>query len=288
MERKKKEYLSKMELSLDRTVGLEIEGYMKKNPRKVIQEGGIDYCQIKHDGSLYNSGWHDGYGLYGCEIVTEPLNDLFVLKEVFEDITSHGWSASGRAGLHIHVDISDFTFKDKLKCASFAKSIEDIMFLFVRNRRYNNRYCHMMSKGWSDLESDDIQDVGINRFLESKSLHSIRENEFNVDRYNWINIFASHYPTIEFRLFHPIRHAKDGIKFSYLVHNFIDLVKNSTFSQLKFISESIHQESTVEAKASKFLEALDIPFELPVISMKARQVIEVVHYTKRIMEMQSV
>ncbi|RPK20136.1 amidoligase family protein [Paenibacillus xylanexedens] len=274
MPRRRRVPLNYGELMLNRTVGLEIEGYMKKSPRNLS----IENCSIKRDGSLSNYWWSDDGRMYGVEVVTKPLDSLTPLGEIFEQILEQGWSASGRASLHVHVDAQDFTFQDRLKLAQFAKCVEDVMFLFVKNRRYNNQYCRLMPNGYKDVLSIE----GIEKVQDYRSLidhaQSIRGHssslQLTLNRYQWANIFKSHYNTIEFRLFHPIRKAEDGAKFAYLVHNFVNLVKSSSHEQLAFIAQSIQQESNIELKAKKLLDSLGIDFELPIINERAKESLE--------------
>jgi hypothetical protein len=272
MPRKRKERFDYSSLQLSRTVGLEIEGYMRTNPRTVIREGGIPYCDIKRDGSLRNYHWSDDHGMYGVEIVTEPLRELAPLKTVFENILRRGWLASGRAGLHIHVDASDFTFRDKLKFVKFAKSIEDVMFLFVKNRRYNNRYCRMIPQGLV-IVAEDSRFNCAESYSNMLYLISNRAPQFfsaaHMDRYHWLNIFNSSHNTIEFRLFHPIRSAEDGAMFAYLVHNLVTTVKNASQAQLDFIAQSVDEESNIQLKARKFLDSIGVPYDIPIINDRA-------------------
>lgn len=270
---KKQERFNYFSLQLNRTVGLEVEGYMRTNPRTVINAGGIPYCEIKRDGSLSNSNWWNDGGMYGVEIVTEPLSQLEPLKTVFDSITSRGWSAMGRAGLHIHVDARDYTFQDKLKFVKFAKRIEDVVFLFVKNRRYNNRYCQMIPQGLITAANQERYTRGIDNYSDflsrvARTSYSAY-NEAYMDRYHWLNIFNSSHRTIEFRMFHPIRSAEDGAMFAYFVHNLVNTVKNSTQAQLDFIAQSIEEQSNVFAKARMLLEAIGVPYDIPVVSERA-------------------
>jgi hypothetical protein len=90
-----------------------------------------------------------------------------------------------------------------------------------------------------------------------------------VDRYQWLNIFNSSHNTIEFRLFHPIRSAEDGAMFAYFVHNLVNTVKNCTPEQLAFIAQSVEDESNIKLKASKLLDAIGVPYEIPIVGEKA-------------------
>jgi hypothetical protein len=270
---KRRKKLDLSSLYLNRTVGLELEGYLRTNPRTVIDDGGIPHCDIRRDGSLFNSNWRNSSSTYGVEVVTDPLSDLEPLEEILKEITSYGWSASGRASLHVHVDTSDFTMQDKLKAAYFGKKVEDVMMLFTKNRRYDNRYCRLLPNFFEKLiyeqigESDTRDIYTLYRYIE-RTKSSTQANNY-LDRYRWINIFNSSNPTIEFRMFHPIRTAEDGGKFAYLVHNFVNVVKHSSIEQLEFIAESIEEEPDIQLKARKLLDSLGIPYELPILNQRA-------------------
>ena len=257
-------------VKLNRTVGLEIEGYMKESPNCLIADGGISGCSIRRDGSLANSNWGiPGSRSYGVEIVTSPLDRLDSLEEVFDKITERGWSASGRAGLHIHVDATDFRFRDRLKLAHFAKRVEDVMLLFVKTQRYDGDYCKLLSPLYLMTMNDERFD-SVSSMSTLKDLHNRYNNTHLPNtRYLWANIFSSHHPTIEFRMFHPIRSAEHGAKFAILVHNFVELVKTASHEQLEFIADSIDNEYEIEKKASMLLEALNIDFKLRILNRPA-------------------
>jgi hypothetical protein len=271
-------------LTINRTVGLEIEGYMRDFPRGLT----IRNAFIKYDGSLNNAGWHDHSRPYGVEIATDPLSRIAALDETFADIKSHRWTVGrGSAGLHIHVDTSDFTLRDKVKAAYFAKRVEDVMFLFVKNGRYRNEYCHLMSEGFIKIvEAIPLENTIWNVFrnFHSALLHyrmteqisGRRDNNIHIDfgRYNWLNVFSTHYPTIEFRMFNAISNEIQGKQYAVLAHNFIETVKNCTVGQLQFIANTIDAEPDIKTKGELLLSSLQVPFELPIIGLKAVQAIE--------------
>lgn len=272
-------------LPISRTVGLEIEGYMRDYPEQVA----IKFAKIKNDGSLVNAWWYDRGRPYGVEVATDPLARLTQVNDVFIDIKKHGWSIGrGTAGLHIHVDASDFSLRDKVRTAYFAKRIEDVMFLFVKPYRYKSRYCHLLSAGWNGMMEavpyhqtiwDVFRDIysATNHYslvVKFGQCENKTYRQIDIARYNWINVFSSKYPTIEFRLFNAIKDEIQGKQFAVLAYNFIETAKNCSFEHLMFIADSIEAEPDIKKKAEMLLTALNVPFTLPIIGTRAAQAIE--------------
>jgi hypothetical protein len=70
-------------------------------------------------------------------------------------------------------------------------------------------------------------------------------------------------------MFHPIRSAEEGAKFAYLVHQLVNLVKNTSLEQLEFIASRIEQEKSIKHKAKLLLQALNVPYALPLLNQRA-------------------
>lgn len=264
-------------IELNRTVGIEIEGY-SKDARNIINKG-VRHSSLKRDASLGNSyGWDVDYNrAVGLEVVSKPLSQLDLFDDIFEDIKSHKWNVGrGRAGTHIHVDAIDFTVEDKVKMAFFMEKLDEVMFLMVKPYRRSkgggrNAYCRPLDTGWKKL-LDKFKEHSISGYNDiTRAIHAMVQREYqatdrlirtpNFNRYNFINIFnTSTGRTIEFRLFHSIRDSKDAKKFSMIAYSLVELVKNSTVEQLEFIASQINESDSSEKMVENLAYAIGLEF----------------------------
>lgn len=250
----KKNYLKGIVLS--RTVGVEVEGYTADF--RNMREHGVRHSQLKRDGSLTGTR----YGVQGIEVVTQPINQLDLLDDVFDDITSYKWNCGrGTAGTHIHVDANDYKIEDRLKMAIFMNMIEKAMFLLVKKYRWSrrsygrNQYCQSIQSGWKDVLKKLDEGYADLNWRQYKKLGNLmyeisnfrRDRGYfstpNTTRYQFVNIWSSSHDTIEFRIFHAIRDSKECKKFALLAYSLVEIVKNSTLEHLEYIADVIINQS---------------------------------------------
>jgi predicted transposase YbfD/YdcC len=260
-------------IELGRTVGVEIEGYT--GMYQTMTDNNIRHSQMKYDGSL--GSLMNGQGI---EVVTAPIKQLDLLDEVFEDIVKYKWNVGrGRAGTHIHVDAHDYNVLDRIKMAVFMGAVEKAMFLMVKKTRWSrdgrdynrNYYCRPISTGWKELLKklqEEYSDFDITRYKNIGPLHydivSSRRQMLrypNTIRYQFVNIWSSSHDTIEFRLFHSIRTAKDAKLFSLIAYHIVEVVKNSTLEHLEYLADVIMNQSTdANDMMVKFSQAIGLEF----------------------------
>lgn len=284
---------------LNRTVGLELEGYVNENPNN-FSVLGMDW----HVDESLNHSYHDGCdcydecdcdsdeGIYGVEYNTPPISDTEEIDKIYVELAKHGWSVDNKAGLHIHVDSSDFNIEEKAKLLRFGIGLEHIMYAIVEAYRSGNDYCAPMHKGWRhlfrnklgveiDWESlNALEDTGetqyawhSNKHRQYNALQSFLSNNRNsihpnvrdiwTGRYQWLNGMTEH-NTVEFRLFSATDDVETAQRFALIAHNIVETVKYSTIEQLNFIIKSTYEQHSVEDMISTLmtsigLEGLDVP-----------------------------
>jgi hypothetical protein len=265
----KKDYLKG--IVLNRTIGVEVEGY--SGDYRNMRNDGIRHSNLKYDGSLTGGR----YGVQGVEVVTKPINNLDLLDEVFEDITAYKWSIGrGTAGTHIHVDSNDYKLEDKLKMAIFMNLIELPMFLLVKKYRWSrrkygrNQYCRPIQDGWKQVLKrldENYSDINWRQYKKLGNLIYDLSNRSdrryfstpNTTRYQFVNIWSSSHDTIEFRIFHAIRDAKEAKKFALLAYSLVEIVKHSTLEHLEYIADVIMNKSTsAEDMVKKLTESVGL------------------------------
>jgi hypothetical protein len=270
--RMKKDLLKGIELG--RTIGVEVEGYT--GMYRSMVNNGVRHSSTKYDGSLGQSR-----ASQGIEVVTKPIKQLDLLDEVFEDITKYQWNVGrGKAGTHVHVDARDYNVLDRIKMAVFMNLIEKAMFLMVKKSRWSrnsygrNTYCRPVSGGWKDLLNKlntDYPEFDITKYgnigplqydiINKRNLNYNRLITPNTIRYQFVNIWSSSHNTIEFRIFHAIRSAKDAKLFSLMAYHLVEIVKHSTLEHLEYLADEIMNQSTsAENMLERFSQAIGLDF----------------------------
>lgn len=295
-------------LKVNRTVGVEMEGYIDTNPHNAS----IPMVDKKEDGSLRNSYWddededdeeydddgcyceycrpsRDSYDDYGVELATECLTDLSDLYTIYAAMEKYGWHVDEQAGTHVHVDISDFSQEEKAKLLRFGKGIENIIYLFVQDSRYNNDYAEMLDEKWRKIfrKSGPYATVDwerVNTEVDARNTGRGARNYYgslpnwlsrngfpypNTDKYQWMNVYSTNYPTVEFRIFNAIESADQVVTFALMAHNIVELVKNSTIKQLNFLIRRMYEVATPEEAAERFCQAINLGFVPPMLGQGA-------------------
>jgi hypothetical protein len=260
-------------LKVNRTLGFEIE---------CGTETEYDEMTVRHSECGYDGSVECGYS--STEVRTDPIKDLNLLKEVYEDIHTYDMDVDNSCGLHIHVDKSDYTVKDTAKLLRFGKGIERLMYGLVDNSRcdWNDschkhsepyyEYCrsihyswrHIFKKEWLDGETIPFDsfyhiDNMISWVNTKKNFRRSSSKMWN-GKYQWLNCRTS-YPTVEFRIFHATTDYKETQRFGMLAYHIVETVKNSTVRQLNFIINSIHQATSVEEMYDKLFDSIGLAHE---------------------------
>lgn len=150
---------------------------------------------VKFDGSVSGDG---------LELNTMPAKggvfhkQMDLLKSSFKKIHS---AANTTCGLHIHVDVRDFTGTELFKLANIWSSIENDVIKLIRPSRRNNHFSkplpQNLKESWlsKKFKLDTANDP-------ARNIRRIQET-FGYDRYRNLNFQAyDAHRTVEFRLHH--------------------------------------------------------------------------------------
>ena len=181
----------------ERLVGLELEfeGVVGITLDEPHQTQTVNYVtpkwQAVKDGSLRNSG---------AEFVSIPIPIGSVRAAVAELFScfpsSKSWELSIRTGLHVHVDVRDFTLEQLRTLVMAYCLIEPALFNYVGSEREESVFCIP----WYRAQQDCLTILGIldTKLLPQKCIQMIREPPLSkYDAVNWCPI--SKFGTIEFR-----------------------------------------------------------------------------------------
>ena len=203
------------------SVEIEVEFPDQKDSQKLIEKHRIIRgWALDYDGSLEN----------GAEYRPKDRNKLFwnedsidQIKEIIGLIKAHKGDIRSTCGLHVHVDMKDFTYKE----------IARIIKMYIKDQ-------HKICKEFKMLKcrTDYAQKIpkSVRRYLTESNIRKVKNNELEygeggceylTERHYSLNIDAlNKHGTLEFRLFNgsiQIRRIKKYIKWCL---NFC--IKNAT------------------------------------------------------------
>lgn len=251
--------MTNQKLLLNRTVGLELEGHA----RNISNMNKIKYADVGGDGSLRGGD--------GVEVRTIPLSDLNKLQPIFKVLGKHSFHKGTDAGLHVHVDISDFTVEQKVNLIRFSISIEHLMYVINDSYRSGNSYCEKLHKDWRKVYRKSYfkrpipfdQFRTLAHFIDYARNNANRTGGSNSNRplwngrYQWLNA-QTRYGTVEFRIFEAVDEIEQATKFAMLAYHIVETVKHSTLKQLMFIKKTVYAQKSVDEMLVKLCEGIGL------------------------------
>lgn len=261
-------------MRLNRAVGIELEGYVTTSPHDIQ----LEHAEIGKDQSLNYSEWYEYHGIYGIEAKTIKLYDTDIIESIFNRLLSHGWHVDERAGTHIHVDISDYSERQKALLLRFGKGIERIIFMFVEKYRSYSDFCYKLHYEWrkifwansvfNQIDWERAEELGLSRYFDQGYNNIPFATTIYNSKYSWMNVLGSRYTTCEFRLFHAAKSAKEVINQTLLAYTIIEMVKNSTVEQIEFMIKKLYNFNTADETIEAFFQMLGLE-QMPVLNERA-------------------
>ena len=131
----------------------------------------------------------------GCEVVSPPLlgkKGQAEVKKVLKALRAAGATVSRSCGLHVHMDVNDFTGAEiALVVANYATLQDSIDTLVPASRRQS-----MWCRNWTGFEVERVANVLKNK----KAARTTNVLRSTVDRYKTVNVHSfTAYGTLEFR-----------------------------------------------------------------------------------------
>jgi hypothetical protein len=146
-----------------------------------------NYWDVKMDGSCGKTTDEFGMNEGGYEITTFKASghkQLQHICKVIQDIKKIGVKVNKNCGLHVHVDISDFTEEDVGRLIQHWLFVERIILMAVPDRRRCNKYC--MPFSYNERYSLRENATAIEVWNHYKPSHILSHN--NIDRRKTMNL----------------------------------------------------------------------------------------------------
>lgn len=206
---------------------------------------GNSYWHIKHD-STCGDGGGSSYGWEVASYKASGKKDLFHIADVVEFLKFKGARVNNNCGLHIHVDVSDFSENRVSTILARWIKIENILYNMVPERRSSSVYC----KKWRDSTNfkkilyyvNEIQ-TDPNIFWQvmkptNKRIHNNEQKKFSLNLVNYIRDLKSR-KTLELRLPEGTLDGWSVVNWTIMFINFLEFESDfpSNLDEAKNINE---------------------------------------------------
>jgi hypothetical protein len=216
-------------ISLDEVVDI----IKKKSDKKIIktkwkQSVENDYWHVKTDstcGGGYSKGWEI------ASFKASGHRDLLEICDVSKALSESGLRCGEDCGLHVHVDISDFTVEQASVLLAYWIKIEKIVLKTVPFFRSKNKYCRLIEKKISSKKYNwhplDFWNCYCPKDL---SIHNNKDKRVTMNLVNYVSFKHAPFvhfsrPTVEFRFPEGTFNQNDIKNWVILFINFVDNIK---------------------------------------------------------------
>lgn len=213
--------------------GGEIANVIQANShRKVIK--------TKWKQTIKNDFWHvktdstcGGGEAKGWEIASfkaSGYSELLEICKVAKALRKKGLKCGEDCGLHVHVDISDFSIEQAAVLLAYWVKIEKVVLKSVPGSRSNNKFCrHISSKIINKNKKLDALNFWNFYKPKDKSIHSNRDKRVTMNLVNYMTyieepLFAR--STVEFRFPEGTFSDRDIGNWVIFFINFVENIKN--------------------------------------------------------------
>lgn len=236
-----------MKLNNSRFFGLEIEAnpvisgdkivsVIKKNTKRQV-------IKTKWMQTINNNFWHvktdstcgGGISSKGWEIASFKAsgeNDLLEICKTAKSLRKSGLKCGTDCGLHVHVDISDFTYEQASILLAYWVKIEKLVLKTVPSFRLKSKHCKSISKSirnknlcWNVFDFWEVYSP------KNKNIHNNKDKKVTMNLVNYKNFMEQPFlyfarSTVEFRFPEGTLNEVDIRNWVILFINFIENVKN--------------------------------------------------------------
>jgi len=172
----------------------------------------IEACKVKDNYSIPR-GWERQWEHCGLEFVSPLLKGqegLDAITGLYNDIEPE---VNRHCGLHVHVDVRDFSDEERLELARRLHADKDIFFGRVDKSRHDNEFCERPLPRVYDYDT------------WSSYMRRVDTGIYE-DRYCWVNFLSvSKHGSVEFRLHEATDNADEVRAWASFLVSYVENVK---------------------------------------------------------------
>jgi hypothetical protein len=186
------------------------------------------YWDVKHDGSCGKKTDKFGINEGGFEVNSYKAytaKDLTHISNIAKKLKQNGLQVNNNCGLHIHIDVSDFSPEQMGVLVFYWLQIEYIIFQSVPDTRKRSKYCCKNIHSRTSFFKDGIktpEEVWDHFRPKTTKLHDNMDRRLAVNFVNYFRFLKLKYfhrPTVEFRF-------PEGTLIGYHIKNWVKLFLN--------------------------------------------------------------
>ena len=207
-----------------------------------------NYWHIKNDSSCGPEGSEGPSGIEIATYICSGLKDANHVSDVLNNIKFHNAQTNNFCGVHVHVDVSDFSENDIGRLMLYWMAIEKVLIYALPSSRWNNKYCRFLNPDinhWviSYLYYNHDSSYIANFFRPRKD--PIAETTCKRSSLNVMNFFhaieneSDIRKTVEFRCPEGTLSGDDAKSWILLFVNFVDYIKSKKSFPVKFFTKNM-------------------------------------------------
>jgi len=195
-----------------------------------------DYWHIKYDSTCGPLGKNKDYGWEVASYIASGIKDLDNISSVAHYLSEYGLESNKNCGLHIHVEVNDFSSYDMGELLAQWIKIESWLFAACSIRRSFSPYCRSMRQRMVNRDAnynpDDSNVFWYQMMPDSTSTHNNSEKKYSLNTVGYtIGQIDPTYDraTIELRMPECILEKNHIKNWALIFLNFVETCKTSDF-----------------------------------------------------------
>lgn len=199
---------------------------------------------VKNDMSCGVDGSDGPSGIEISSRICSGKRDISIVSKVAKSVIECGAKVNDHCGLHVHVDVSDFSESDIGKLLIYWMVVEQVLVFAMPQRRWDNRYCKMLNPNLQNVLIRSYSGIpsewtGIARLFRPYdglfSINMAKRRTLNINNfYRALENDTNRRKTVEFRWPEGTLCQEDIKSWVVLFVSFVDLVKSRNYFPSRF------------------------------------------------------
>lgn len=202
---------------------------------------------VKSDMSCGIDGSEGPSGIEVSTRICSGRRDISIISKAAKAISDRGASVNENCGLHVHVDISDFSENDLGRMILYWMVVEKVLILAMPQQRWDNKYCktlepnlnNILIKNYSIMPRTWVEIARLFRPFDGLfSINLAKRRTMNINNfYRALELNTDWRKTVEFRWPEGTLCPKDIQSWVVIFVSFVDFVKSRNYFPLRFIDQ---------------------------------------------------